>query len=158
MKMSKTENNAKQWIIHSWFSCFWDHKASFFIWCLWSRSTDSVILVHFWCLSTTAWSRSTEAVVWIPFSWLARNWQLSIYPRRRIPAFIPHGIKASLCGKKTIKVEFWQGLTSKSVFKKNGTRWNAVTNRSYWLWIGIGPWLLNGRHSILISRPRFLAA
>ena len=25
------------------------------------------------------------------------DWQLSIYPRRRIPAFIPHGIKASLC-------------------------------------------------------------
>ena len=24
-------------------------------------------------------------------------WQLSIYPRRKIPAFIPHGIKASLC-------------------------------------------------------------
>ncbi len=25
------------------------------------------------------------------------DWQLSIYPRRRIPAFVPHGIKANLC-------------------------------------------------------------
>ena len=28
---------------------------------------------------------------------MTNAWQLSTFPRRRIPAFIPHGIKASLC-------------------------------------------------------------
>ncbi len=44
------------------------------------------------------------------------NWQLSTYPRRRIPAFIPHGMKASLS-------ELWVGARTFS------STWNTKLNR-----------------------------
>jgi hypothetical protein len=34
------------------------------------------------------------------------DYQLSTHTRRRIPAFIPHGIKASLCVYKANKIHF----------------------------------------------------
>jgi hypothetical protein len=47
------------------------------------------------------------------------DWQLSIYPRRRIPAFIPHGIKASLCGVNDdicVNLEFRNSLLELGCF------------------------------------------
>ena len=53
------------------------------------------------------------------------DWQLSIYPRRRIPAFIPHGIKASLC--VCIIMNVWNALYYKSWYVVNR---RASTHRS----------------------------
>jgi hypothetical protein len=119
--MSKTENNTKQWLIRSWFSCFWVHKTSFFIWCLWSCSTDSVVLVQFWCLNTTAWSRSTDAVVWILFSWFARKRSKSSFDRDRCRQEKRNKMKSRHGNKLVILIvkRYWTLIAQRKAYKPN---------------------------------------